>query len=123
MTFRQLMRLDNARLCLDCEEIHEEQVCPTCGSEAFGFLTRWIKAKRDPADTSSQPPRPLPGRHRVETTVSRPPPTVEQVEAWRRIVEGAPAASPGRVVARSLLGLTAMGLAGWAWSKKKSTDD
>lgn len=117
------MRLDNARLCLDCEEIHEEQVCPTCGSEAFGFLTRWIKTNRDPADTSSQPRRPLPGRRPVETAASRPAPTAEQVDAWRRIVEGKPAPSRGRMVARSLLGLTAMGLAGWAWTKKKKYDE
>ena len=37
------MRLDEARLCLDCEEIHDNQECPSCGSEAFAFLTRWVK--------------------------------------------------------------------------------
>jgi pterin-4a-carbinolamine dehydratase len=40
MILRGAMRLDDARLCLDCEEIHEEQECPSCGSEAFAFLTR-----------------------------------------------------------------------------------
>ena len=36
------MRLMNARLCLDCEEVHEEQHCPTCSSESFAFLSRGV---------------------------------------------------------------------------------
>ena len=41
------MRLMNARLCLDCEEVHDEQHCPICSSESFAFLTRWVT----PSDT------------------------------------------------------------------------
>ena len=49
------MQLRNARLCLDCEELHEEQHCPVCASESFAFLARWI-----PVDERrlSQRPRP-----------------------------------------------------------------
>ena len=36
------VQLRNARLCLDCEEIHELQQCPTCASETFVYLARWI---------------------------------------------------------------------------------
>src|SRR5688572_29177353 len=36
------MQLRNARVCLDCEELHEQQVCPVCASEAFAFVTRWV---------------------------------------------------------------------------------
>jgi hypothetical protein len=36
------MQLRSARLCLDCEELHEEGQCPICASEAFVFLTRWV---------------------------------------------------------------------------------
>jgi hypothetical protein len=36
------MQLRSARLCLDCEEIHEAQECPVCLSEAFVYLTRWV---------------------------------------------------------------------------------
>ena len=36
------MQLRTARLCLDCEEVHESQECPICLSEAGVFLTRWI---------------------------------------------------------------------------------
>lgn len=36
------MQLRSARLCLDCDELHDEPQCPICASEAFVFLTRWI---------------------------------------------------------------------------------
>ena len=36
------MQLRTARLCLDCEEIHADQQCPVCLSEAFTYLTRWV---------------------------------------------------------------------------------
>jgi hypothetical protein len=38
------MQLRVARLCLDCEEIHDAQECPVCASEAFAFLSRWVLA-------------------------------------------------------------------------------
>ncbi len=36
------MKLRDARLCLDCEELHADEQCPHCASEAFAFVTRWI---------------------------------------------------------------------------------
>ena len=49
------MQLRGARLCLDCEELHTEDRCPACASDAFAFLTRWIPV----ADrrTTPRPPR------------------------------------------------------------------
>ena len=38
------MQLRNARLCLDCDEIHEEAHCPICASESFAFIKRWVPA-------------------------------------------------------------------------------
>jgi hypothetical protein len=38
------MPLRIARLCLDCENVHEAQQCPVCASETFAFLTRWVPA-------------------------------------------------------------------------------
>ena len=29
------MQLRTARLCLDCEEVHDEAQCPVCASETF----------------------------------------------------------------------------------------
>jgi hypothetical protein len=106
------MRLDDARLCLDCEEIHEDQECPHCGSEAFAFLTRWVK----PAATADGSRR----REAATTPQShstRPAPSTEQLDAWRQIVEGKPPGRRGTAVTRSLLGLAAMGLAGWAFQR------
>ena len=50
------MQLRNARLCLDCDEIHEEPHCPLCASESFAFIKRWVPAserrarQRQPAE-------------------------------------------------------------------------
>jgi hypothetical protein len=115
------MRLDDARLCLDCEEIHDTQECPGCGSEAFAFLTRWVKPAA-PADGSLRPEAPA-ARH-----ATPPTPDAEHLDAWRRIVEGPPPAGRGKAVTRGLLGLAAMGLAGWAFqrvgrSARKAADE
>ena len=55
------MQLRTARLCADCEEIHEDQQCPICGSEAFAFLSRWIpveerRARRRPPPVATVVP-------------------------------------------------------------------
>jgi hypothetical protein len=36
------MQLRRARVCLDCEEVHDAQSCPVCASEAFAFLSNWV---------------------------------------------------------------------------------
>ena len=106
------MRLDDARLCLDCEEIHDEQECPACGSEAYAFLKRWIKTTGNGGDRRREMAPAPPG------PALRQPATADQLDAWRRIVEGRPAPpGKGTLVVRGLVGLAAMGLAGWAWSK------
>lgn len=33
-----------ARLCLDCEEVHDAQQCPVCASEVFAYVSRWVPA-------------------------------------------------------------------------------
>lgn len=112
------MRLDDSRLCLDCEEIHEQQECPACGSEAFAFLTRWIQS------TSSD--RPKPRAAKPERANPRVAPMSEHIAAWRQLADGTtvePSGRAGKLVTRSLLGLAAMGLAGWAWSKTALNKD
>ena len=49
------MQLRNARVCLDCEELHEQQQCPVCASEAFAFLTRWVPASTWKGPNRRQP--------------------------------------------------------------------
>jgi hypothetical protein len=36
------VQLPSARLCLNCEEVHDAQTCPVCASETFAYLTRWV---------------------------------------------------------------------------------
>ena len=101
------MKLDVARLCLDCEEVHERQHCPSCGSEAFAFLTRWI----EPA-AELHPEGRRPGRRGPD---AQPPAgQIEQVEAYRQLLDGERPRRTG-MMAKSMLGLAAFSLAGWAW--------
>jgi len=50
------MQLRNARLCLNCEEIHAAAHCPVCTSESFAYVSRWI-----PPDERRHEPRTAPG--------------------------------------------------------------
>lgn len=117
------MRLDDARLCLDCEEIHEDQECPACGSEAYAFLTRWIQSTTRALQDQARPVRR--GPKQAETPPARQVPSRDELDAWRRIVDGDPApASTGRkMLTRGLMGLAAAGVAGWVWTRKGRTPE
>jgi hypothetical protein len=93
------MQLRTARLCLDCEEVHDAMRCPSCASETFTYITRWIPA----------PER----RNRVRPTTS------PEAEVYRNLV-AKESASPGtkRMLKGGVVGLTALGLAGWFLRKK-----
>lgn len=56
------MQLRSARLCLDCEELHEDPQCPACASEAFVYLTRWVPVdnKRTRKRSTGRPPATTP---------------------------------------------------------------
>ena len=99
------MQLRTARLCLDCEEVHDAMVCPSCASETFTYITRWIPA----------PER----RHRPRATTS------PEAEMYRSLVAKEPSAAAAaaapqgrRMLKRGAIGLTALGLAGWFLRKK-----
>jgi hypothetical protein len=51
------MQLRLARLCLDCEDVHDSQQCPVCASETFAYLTRWVPApeRRTEARLGAEP--------------------------------------------------------------------
>ena len=111
------MKLDAARLCLDCDEIHEDQNCPSCSSEAFAFVTRWVKTS---------------GEHRVERRAApavqpaavHPTRTPEQIEAYRQLIEGKPEKSPGRgLLTKGVFGIAAVSLLGWAWKSGTRQSD
>ncbi len=44
--------LEKARICLDCDTLHDLDACPECGSDSYFYLANWIKPKH--------PPRPAP---------------------------------------------------------------
>ncbi len=53
------MQLRLARLCLDCEEVHDAQQCPVCASETYAYLTRWVAAperRKSPRAAAAEPP-------------------------------------------------------------------
>ena len=94
------MRLMNSRLCLDCEEVHDQQHCPICGSESFAFLTRWVTpsdtvAAAEPAPRATRPPDAVDRREQVDAyrQILNPtptPPTRGRLVAQRRTRAGAP---------------------------------
>jgi hypothetical protein len=102
--YDQFMQLRVARLCLDCEEIHDQRTCPVCMSESFAYISRWI-----PSPEPRKPPPP-------------PPETQEAADAYRELLAPAPSVSSvsgaRRWLARGALGLAAVGIAGLAWRQK-----
>ncbi len=88
------MQLQTARLCLDCEEVHDAQQCPVCASETFAAMTRWVP-------TADRRGRPRP---------NVPP----EAEVYRAFAGGKTPPSRGqRLLKQGALGLTAVGLIGW----------
>ena len=84
-TYTGAMQLRTARLCLDCDELHEAPRCPVCASDTFVYLTRWV-----PVDDRRKRPRPAAPKPAVEP--SRP--------LWRLVKRGA-------------VGLAVVTAAGW----------
>jgi len=95
------MQLHTARLCLDCQEIHDANTCPLCSSESFAYISRWIPA----------PERRATPRAAVEPEA--------QAELYRQLLapdHGAPTAS--RWLKRGVLGLAAVSAAAWALKRR-----
>ena len=94
------MQLQLARLCLDCEEVHDAQQCPVCASETFAAMTRWVP-------TADRRGRPRP---------NVPP----EAEVYRVFADGKTPSSRGqRLLKQGALGLTAVGLIGWFLRRSK----
>ncbi len=89
------MKIGVARLCLDCDEVHDLERCPTCASEVFAYLTRWVPRANG---RLTQPKRPVPER--------------PEVEAYRQITGQEPKARR-RLFVGSAVGLGVLGVAGW----------
>src|SRR4029077_11725221 len=88
------MQLHMARLCLDCEEVHDAQQCPVCASETFAAMTRWVP-------TAERRGRPRPTAPR-------------QAEPYWTFAGGrAPPSRGQQLLKHGALGLPAFGLIGW----------
>jgi hypothetical protein len=99
------MRLGVARLCLDCEEVHDVELCPVCGSETFAFLKRWVTPVARPPATHPRVGKDVPAAERVE-----------QLDTYEQILTpDRPRSRVGRLMARGALGLAALGVARLAW--------
>jgi hypothetical protein len=79
------MQLRVARLCLDCEEVHNELHCPVCASDSYAYLSRWV-----PTEERRREPR-------MEPLPPKPP------------------ANGARWVKRGAMGLAVLAAAQWAW--------
>ncbi len=101
------MKLRTARLCLDCDEVHDAYRCPACTSESFAYITRWV---------------PEPERHQRWTR----PTTSPEAEVYKALVKDGDgdgnATAPGgrQAIKRGLLGIAAVGVLGWLWRGRKT---
>jgi hypothetical protein len=92
------MQLRVARLCLDCEEIHDRQQCPICASESFAYLSRWVPS----------PERAIAAR--------RPPSPTEPAAKSK-------AAASKKAIGWGVVGLGVVGLAQWLARGQKVIED
>jgi predicted nucleic acid-binding Zn-ribbon protein len=94
------MQLHVARLCLDCAEIHDVQTCPVCGSESFGYISRWIPA--------------LEPRMRPRPVVASP-----AADTFRELLTPDAVQSSGaRWLRRGAFGVAAVSVVGWLVRRK-----
>jgi hypothetical protein len=93
------MQLRNARLCLDCEEVHDAQQCPVCASEMYAPITRWVAAPE-------------------RRTLARAEPSSSRAEIYRALIEAEPRPSRARqLLKRGAVGVAALGVLGWFMRK------
>ena len=52
--YNEVMKLHTARLCLNCDEVHDANECPVCNSETFTYISRWV-----PSPEGRPKPRPV----------------------------------------------------------------
>ena len=103
------MRLGVARLCLDCEEVHDTDRCPVCGSETFAFLKRWVTPASPPPKALPRDGQDIPATERVEHVNA-------QVDAYEQLLKpDGPRSRKGRLIAHGALGLAVLGAARLAW--------
>jgi hypothetical protein len=89
------MKLRNARLCLDCDEVHDAQQCPACTSESYALITRWVEAPERRARARTEPPS-------------------SRAEIYRALIDSENRPSrTRRLLKGGALGVAALGVLGW----------
>lgn len=92
------MKLRTARLCLDCDEVHDHYRCPACTSETFVYLTRWVPEP----DRPQRAPRPT---------------TSPEAEVYRELVgdegNGTSPRRGRRLLKHGVVSVAAVGVLGW----------
>ena len=89
------MQLRIARVCLDCEEVHENNQCPVCASESYAFLTRWV-----------------PVSDRRQTQRVPAPPKVAEPET----------SAAARWLKRGAAGLAVVAISRWLWQTTRGRE-
>ncbi len=87
------MQLHVARLCLDCNEIHDLQHCPVCGSHAFAYMSRWV---------------PAPERRQHPRAASSP-----EADTYRELIEPRRSRRRSRLLKTGVVGVGLIAVAGW----------
>lgn len=90
------MQLRNARVCLDCEEIHESNECPVCASESYAFVARWVPAANE-----------RPARQRPPS-----PPVAAEAQS-----------AAARWMKRGAAGLAVLAVSRWLWHTTRERDE
>ena len=91
------MQLRVARVCLDCQEVHDGQTCPICASESFAYISRWVPAP--------------------ERRILPRPPESEQAETYRRLVSPSVPATLTSKLVKGAIGLATVTAASWVWQR------
>jgi hypothetical protein len=93
------MQLHVARLCLDCQEVHDARTCPRCTSESFALLSRWV---------------PAPERR------AKPRPASSKAETYRQLLQPEDGGQPSHQWLKRGALLAALGVGGWLWRRKSN---
>ena len=97
------MQLHAARLCVNCDEVHDALSCPRCASDEFVYLTRWVPAPERRTIARAE------GANRSTVALSGATSTTSSGRAARLAGYGA-------------LGLVVAGAARWWWKARQHVE-
>jgi hypothetical protein len=97
------MQLHSARLCVNCDEVHDALSCPRCASEEFAYLTRWVPAPERRVTTRTAPSERAAGEPGAGPS-------------------GAASGRAARLAGYGALGLVVAGAARWWWKARQHAE-